>query len=72
MLILARKPGQAIVLPDLGITIRVLAYASCGQVRIGIEADKEVRILREEVADAQVYYRGCAGGGGDCGTRSAG
>jgi carbon storage regulator CsrA len=51
MLILARKPGQAIVLPDRGITIRVLAYASCGQVRIGIEADQSVRILREEVAD---------------------
>jgi carbon storage regulator CsrA len=54
MLVLARKPGQAIVLPDLGITIRVLAYASCGQVRIGIEADKEVRILREEVSEREV------------------
>lgn len=67
MLVLARKPGQAIVLPDLGITIRVLAYASCGQVRIGIEADKEVRILREEVADAQVHDRGTSDGAGDCG-----
>ena len=54
MLILARKPGQAIVLPDLGITIRVLAYASCGQVRIGIEADQSVRILREEVSEREV------------------
>lgn len=47
MLVLARKPGEAIVL-DGGIRIVVMrSGGSC--VKIGIEAPQEVRIRREEL-----------------------
>jgi len=47
MLILARKPGEAIAIGD-GITIRVLEIKG-GQVKIGIEAPSEVMVHREEI-----------------------
>lgn len=49
MLILSRKPGQA-VLVDGGIRIVVLATDG-GAVRLGIEAPASVGIVREEIAD---------------------
>lgn len=49
MLILARRPGQRILFPGLGITVEVLR--SQGSVtRLGIEAPDDVVVLREEVA----------------------
>ena len=47
MLILSRKPGDAIVIGD-GIRIVVLESDRRG-VRLGIEAPAEVSILREEI-----------------------
>jgi carbon storage regulator len=47
MLILSRRPGDAIVIGD-GIRIVVLACDRRG-VRLGIEAPADVRILREEI-----------------------
>ena len=47
MLILARKPGEAIAIGD-GIKIRVLEIKG-GQVKIGIEAPVEVMVHREEI-----------------------
>lgn len=47
MLILARKPGEAIAIGD-GIKIRVLEIKG-GQVKIGVEAPAEVMVHREEV-----------------------
>ena len=47
MLILARKPGEAIAIGD-GIKIRVLEIKG-GQVKIGIEAPAEVMVHREEI-----------------------
>lgn len=50
MLVLARRPGQKVVFPGLGITVEVLR--SKGVVtRLGIEAPDEVEILREEILD---------------------
>lgn len=49
MLCLTRKVGERILLPDQGIAFTVLSIKPSGAVRIGIEADKEVRIVREEV-----------------------
>lgn len=49
MLILSRKPGDAILI-DGGIRIVVLA-ADSGGVRLGIEAPQTVGIVREEVAE---------------------
>lgn len=48
MLILSRKPGDAILI-DGGIRIVVIA-ADSGNVRIGIEAPSSVGIVREEIA----------------------
>lgn len=48
MLALKRKPGQKIVLPDLGIVIQVIRITGDGVV-IGVEAPKDVLILREEL-----------------------
>jgi carbon storage regulator len=47
MLILSRRPGDAIVIGD-GIRVVVLACDRRG-VRLGIEAPAEVSILREEI-----------------------
>lgn len=50
MLVLARKTDQAILLGD-GIRIVVLGVSG-DRVRIGIEAPREVPILRQELHDA--------------------
>ena len=47
MLILSRRPGDAIVIGD-GIRVVVLASDRRG-VRLGIEAPQEVSIVREEI-----------------------
>jgi carbon storage regulator len=49
MLILSRRPGDAIIL-DGGIRVVVLACDKRG-VRLGIEAPAEVSILREEIVE---------------------
>lgn len=49
MLILSRRPGDAIVIGD-GIRIVVLECDRRG-VRLGIEAPGDVRILREEIVE---------------------
>lgn len=49
MLVLSRKPGEAVVIGG-GIVVRVLD-AGGGRIRLGVEAPDEVVILREEVAD---------------------
>ncbi len=49
MLILARRPGEKLVIND-DITITILEFNG-SQIRIGIEAPKEVKIYREEVYD---------------------
>lgn len=47
MLILSRKPGDAILIGD-GIRV-VVVSSDRGSVRLGIEAPSEVTILREEI-----------------------
>ncbi len=49
MLVLARKPGEVIVL-DGGIRITVVS-CDAGSVRLGIEAPSSVSIHREEVLE---------------------
>lgn len=48
MLTLSRKVGQRIVVPGLGVVLTVLEVRG-GQVRLGIEAPKEVAVHRQEV-----------------------
>lgn len=48
MLILTRKPSQSIIIGNNVVKIKVLSV--CGrQVRLGIEAPKEIAVHREEV-----------------------
>ena len=49
MLVLARKPGQSIVI-DGGITVTVTEIRG-DRVRLGIDAPRGVRVDREEVAE---------------------
>ena len=51
MLVLSRRTDEAIVFPNLGITVKILRVDRRAA-RIGIEAPAEIRILRKEVARA--------------------
>lgn len=48
MLVLSRKSGQAIVVPELGIAFTVLDVSG-DRVRIGVSAPSSVAVHREEV-----------------------
>lgn len=50
MLVLSRKVGQRIVLPQCGITITVLGIQG-NRVRVGIDAPASIDVFREEVLD---------------------
>jgi len=49
MLILTRRPGETIIIGD-DIKVTILGVAS-KQIRIGIEAPKDVPVHREEIYD---------------------
>jgi carbon storage regulator CsrA len=51
MLVLSRRANDRIVFPDLDINVQVLRVAS-GNVRIGIEAPPDVRVLRHELCES--------------------
>ena len=51
MLVLSRKPGEAIVFPGTNTVIRIVDVRSNGTVRIGIDAPPEVEVIREELLD---------------------
>lgn len=48
MLVLSRRSGEQIVLPDLGIVITMVAVTG-GRARVGIVAPADVRMLRAEI-----------------------
>jgi carbon storage regulator len=48
MLVLSRRPGEAIVLPTLNVTVRILSIRG-NTIRLGIEGPREVLISREEL-----------------------
>jgi carbon storage regulator len=48
MLVLTRKLGETVVLPDLDISVTILDVGN-GKVRVGISAPSTVRIHRQEV-----------------------
>ena len=51
MLVLTRRPGDSITLPELGIVIRVLDVRNYNQIRIGIEAPIGINIVRTELME---------------------
>jgi carbon storage regulator len=50
MLVLSRKAGEQIVLPELDITVTVLRISG-NRVRVGIAAPPDISILRHEIVD---------------------
>jgi len=48
MLVLSRKTDESIVIPELGIEIKVIS-TSGGRVRLGINAPREIAVHRAEV-----------------------
>ena len=52
MLVLSRKVNERILFPNLGVAIEILRVAGSA-IRIGIEAPKDVQVLRAEVAERE-------------------
>lgn len=50
MLVVSRTEGEAVALPDLDVSIRVLRVAG-SKVRIGVEAPEHIRVLRSELTN---------------------
>jgi carbon storage regulator CsrA len=53
MLIITRKVGEKILLPELGIEVVVARVLPNGSVRVGIRAPQSCTILREELVEAK-------------------
>lgn len=51
MLVLSRKIGEEVFIPEVGMTIKVIAIRKNGTVRLGLEAPKHLSLVRKEVAD---------------------
>lgn len=51
MLVLSRGPQDKVVFPNLGITVEILRVDG-NRVRVGVDAPKEVRVLRHELAES--------------------
>lgn len=55
MLVLSRKIGERIVLPDQHITLTVLEVRG-EQVRLGIDAPKDMPVYRQEIWDRMCQF----------------
>lgn len=57
MLVLSRKFGEKIIIGDKLVVITVMSTKPNGEIRLGIEAPKDVSVDREEVwKDKQVKF----------------
>ncbi|HEV2969927.1 MAG TPA: carbon storage regulator [Pirellulales bacterium] len=59
MLVLSRKVGEQIVMPDQEVVVTVVAIQG-NRVRIGITAPSGVSVFREEICPAASANMGCA------------
>ncbi len=53
MLVLSRRESEKILVPELGITLEVLSIKG-NTVRLGIDAPREIRVLRGEIVDTEL------------------
>ena len=65
MLVLSRKLGQRILVPECELTVSILAIEGNG-VRVGISAPDDVAVYREEVWLRRPEHRSPATGKLDC------
>lgn len=56
MLVLTRRENEKILLPDVGVTVELMAVTG-NRARLGISAPDNIRILREEVAASQTALK---------------
>ena len=49
MLVITRKRGQKILIPSANVEITLCKVLDDGRVRIGIEAPRDTRVIREEL-----------------------
>jgi carbon storage regulator len=61
MLVLSRKVGERIVVPESGIVLTVLSIRG-GQIRLGISAPPEVAVYREELWRSKLSAEGESSG----------
>lgn len=52
MLVFARKKGEEILFPDLGITVKIIRFKSGNIVAIGVDAPTNIRVHRREVFES--------------------
>lgn len=64
MLVLTRNPENPVILIGPDIRVTILGVRSRGQVRVGIEAPGDVRIMREELVMRDRDGAGDGRGGG--------
>ena len=48
MLVITRNPGESFMIGDIPVVVQILAVKG-RQVRIGVTAPKEIKVLREEL-----------------------
>lgn len=53
MLVITRKVGEKVFIPELGVEIVVARVLPTGAVRIGIRAPASAKIIREELMEAK-------------------
>jgi carbon storage regulator len=58
MLVLSRKIGEEIVMPDQGVTVTVVAVRG-NRVRIGVTAPRGVSVYRKEIEPNEESGVGC-------------
>jgi carbon storage regulator len=58
MLVIRRRPGEAVVIGD-GIEVEILE-SSAGRVKLGIRAPREITVMRKEVQDTREHNRSAA------------
>jgi carbon storage regulator len=51
MLVLSRKRGEFIDIPELGISFKIIDLKSAGVVSVGIEAPAHIRVHRREILE---------------------
>lgn len=53
MLVVTRKAGEKILIPEAGIEVTVVSLLPNGRVRLGIKAPEETKVFREELLAAK-------------------
>ena len=69
MLVLSRRENQKVLFPNLGITVEIVGFKG-SNVKLGIDAPPEIRILRSELVDDEPLNSNDFFGSGDVASES--